>query len=74
MDSPSDERTEDPGPPGEPRDRHRVITVRLSRELHERLKLAAHASKLSLNELCVRELNAVSATGDRQPTITARDY
>lgn len=73
MDSPTEERTEG-GPTGEPRDRHRVITVRLSRELHERLKLAAHASKCSLNELCVRELNAVSATGDRQNTITARDY
>lgn len=73
MDSP-DERAEDRVSPGEPRDRHRVITVRMSRELHERLKLAAHASKMSLNELCIRELNAVNATGERQPTITARDY
>jgi len=32
---------------------HRVVTARMSRELHERAKNAAHAAKISLNLLCV---------------------
>jgi predicted HicB family RNase H-like nuclease len=55
-------------------DRYRVITVRMSRELHERLKAAAHARRVSLNTLCVDELNGVSATGDRTPTVSPRHY
>lgn len=57
-----------------PNDRHRTITVRMSRELHERLKAAAHARRISLNELCVAELNGLNATGDRAPTVSPRDY
>jgi len=68
----ADQRAES-SPPVES-DRYRVITVRISRELHERLKTAAHARRLSLNELCVRELNPISVTGERLPTVTVRDY
>ena len=38
----------------------RVITVRMKRELHERLKTVAHAKRVSLNMLCVLAVEAAA--------------
>lgn len=35
-----------------------VVTVRMSAELHERLKATAHKQGVSLNQLCIERLEA----------------
>lgn len=35
---------------------HMVVTIRLSPELHRRLKERAHAERISLNTLCIAAL------------------
>lgn len=43
----------EPQPEREPT---RIVTVRMSRSLHEQLKEEAHACKTSLNQLCINKL------------------
>jgi len=43
-------------PQPEPKSEERVVTVRLPKEMHESLKEEAHASRISLNSLCVTKL------------------
>ena len=38
----------------------RIITVRIPRALHERLKNVAHERRLSMNQLCIGLIEAVT--------------
>lgn len=48
-------------------ERKSVITVRLPIDLHERLKTAAHAARVSLNKFCEQTLAAAAPESNVAP-------
>ena len=45
-----------------------VITIRMTREMHEQLKEAAHRAKMSLNQWCISQFE--SQLTSSKPSIT----